>query len=49
MCQDQRLYMVLTIVTVLTTFFALITFEYWDLDSLTAWTMDFWDLFFEFS
>lgn len=37
----------LAVVTILTTFLALITFEYWDLDSMTAWTMNFWDLFFE--
>lgn len=37
----------LAVVTILTTYLALITFEYWDLDSMTAWTMNFWDLFFE--
>lgn len=45
--RNQRLYTALSAVTILTTFLALITFEYWDLDSMTAWTMNFWDLFFE--
>ena len=45
--KGQRLYMVLTAITLLSSFLALITFEYWDLDSMTAWTMNFWDLFFE--
>lgn len=45
--KSNRLFMVLAGTTILTTFLALITFDYWDLDSMTAWTMNFWDLFFE--
>lgn len=43
----QKLYMALAALALFATFMALITFEYWDLDSMTAWTMNFWDLLFK--
>lgn len=45
--KNRRIYLVLSVVAALSMFMAWITFDYWDLDSMTAWTMNFWDLFFE--
>lgn len=44
--QHERLYAFLFGITVITGFLMLITFEYEDTDSLTAWSMNFWDLLF---
>ena len=44
---ENKLYTLLFAIIGITNFIMLITFEYCDLDSLTAWTFDFWDLFFQ--
>lgn len=45
--QKHRLYVFLTVVAILTGLLALITFEYEDVDSLAAWSLNFWDLLFK--
>lgn len=40
-------YIFLIFVAVVTSLLMLITFEYEDVDSLTAWSLNFWDLFFK--
>lgn len=45
--KEYRIYALLTVVTVLTGLLMMITFEYEDVDSLTAWSLNFWDLFFQ--
>lgn len=45
--KNNMIYVVLLIVTFLTTFCMLITFDYWDLDSMTAWSLNVWDLLFQ--
>lgn len=45
--KDRRIYALLIVITVITGFMMLITFEYEDADSLAAWSLNFWDLFFQ--
>lgn len=45
--KNNMIYVVLLTVTFLTTFCMLITFDYWDLDSMTAWSLNVWDLLFQ--
>lgn len=45
--KESRIYALLTAVAVLTGLLMLITFEYEDVDSLTAWSLNFWDLLFK--
>ncbi|MBD5531563.1 MAG: hypothetical protein HDQ98_05070 [Lachnospiraceae bacterium] len=44
--QSHKLYTALVCVTVLTSILMLISFEYIDVDSITAWSLNFWDLLF---
>ncbi len=44
--KNNMIYVVLLTVTFLTTFCMLTTFDYWDLDSMTAWSLNVWDLLF---
>lgn len=44
---DNKFYALLLAIAGITNLIMLITFEYCDLDSMTAWTFDFWDLFFQ--
>ena len=45
--RENIFYIILLAVTITTTFFMMITFDYWDLDSMTAWSLNVWDLLFE--
>lgn len=44
--QSHKLYTALLCVTILTSILMLISFEYIDVDSITAWSLNFWDLLF---
>lgn len=45
--REHRLYTVLICIAILTNLLMLVSFEYIDVESITAWSLNFWDLLFK--